>query len=351
MYAFALHDAGTGAPDHRAATASASSPCSMCGCRTASPSPRRSRPCCPIPPQGPRGPALLPCASSCRISSASGEDTVITGIRRVSPGEALIIDTGLAVPAPPLLVRPGGARRGPGGWTRPRRSWIGSMDQAKRPAYALGRPLRSFLPGGTDSAILVVVSRGPGGWTDQELLGRLPGCIARRTSWTRRRASPADFGLDHQALRLALPRVFGRIPHTIWSADELMRDYASLPTSSTWPRPRVRGSRWSFGEGGDEVFSGRLPALPPEPRLSVGSRPCAIRAAGDSVPAGNGPVAWSRRLFGPALPGRRGARPATLSRRLGPDAPEGLVGPPSGASTWTWSRPCRTTCWSRPTAC
>ena len=157
----------------------------------------------------------------------------------------------------------------------------------------------------------------------------------------------AHFGLDHRPLRLALPQVFGRIPHTIWSADELMRDYASLPTSILAQTAGAELKVVFSGEGGDEVFAGYRRY---RPRLAERWLKALLHpGSGGFRTRGQWARRWSRRLFGPALR-------AVAARDRHPFSPPGPRRPQagrtcSGASTPTWSRPCRTTCWSRPTAC
>ena len=68
-----------------------------------------------------------------------------------------------------------------------------------------GRPLRTFS-----------VSYGDGGSADE---GPDAAAIARR------------FGAEHTPITLDGDAVFRRLPHTVWATDELLGDYACLPTS------------------------------------------------------------------------------------------------------------------------
>jgi asparagine synthase (glutamine-hydrolysing) len=185
---------------------------------------------------------------------ATGEETIIEGIRRVQPGEVLTIDYGLRLE---------------------RRRYWSALDIAPRDvdaAAAIERldhlmdevmlehmrsdvPFGLFLSGGVDSSVLAAMLHKHGA-------GRI-----RSYSVGFRGSSMADelddaavvaahFGLEHTALKLDLAKVFGRIPRTIWAADELMRDYASLPTSIL-AEEAGRSLKVVFsGEGGDEVFAG-----------------------------------------------------------------------------------------------
>ena len=50
--------------------------------------------------------------------------------------------------------------------------------------------------------------------------------------------------------------VFRRLPYTIWSTDDLLHDYASLPTSFLAEHAGAELKVVLTGEGGDEVFAG-----------------------------------------------------------------------------------------------
>jgi asparagine synthase (glutamine-hydrolysing) len=94
-------------------------------------------------------------------------------------------------------------------------------------------------------------------------------------------------------------RVLGRIPHTVWAADELMRDYASLPTSIL-AQEAARELKVVFsGEGGDEVFAGyRRYRPPPLERWAKGLiRP----GSGGFRTRPQWQWRWVRALFGGAL--------------------------------------------------
>jgi asparagine synthase (glutamine-hydrolysing) len=115
----------------------------------------------------------------------------------------------------------------------------------------------------------------------------------------------AHFGLEHTPLRLALPQVFGRIPHSVWCADELMRDYASLPTSILAQAAGAEVKVVFSGEGGDEAFAGygRYHPRPAERWLKTLLRP----GSGGFRTRGQWGWRWARRLFGPALRGAPGS--------------------------------------------
>jgi asparagine synthase (glutamine-hydrolysing) len=64
------------------------------------------------------------------------------------------------------------------------------------------------------------------------------------------------FGTRHHALLITPEELLSRIPHAIWSTDELMRDFAVLPTSLLAEKAGQSLKVIFTGEGGDEAFAG-----------------------------------------------------------------------------------------------
>lgn len=163
-------------------------------------------------------------------------------------------------------------------------------------------PFGLFLSGGVDSAVLAALLHAHGaGRIKSYSVGYRGTRMADELAEAARIA--AHFGFDHQPLELDLARVFGRLPHTVWSADELMRDYANLPTSILAERAAADLKVVFSGEGGDEVFAGYRRYRPTLAERWVKSvlRP----GSGGFRTRGHWSGHWSRRLLGPALRGVR----------------------------------------------
>ncbi|WP_089727635.1 asparagine synthase (glutamine-hydrolyzing) [Candidatus Thiosymbion oneisti] len=232
-----------------------------------------------------------------RNQYSSGEDTLFEGIKRVLPGQALIIDRALkitprrywsAAHVAPRNLGPDEAREALGLL----------MDAAMREHMRSDVPIGLFLSGGVDSAVLAAMLHELGagpvrsfsvGFRDTTMADELDAAARIAT----------HFGLDHTPLRLDLGRVFGRIPHTIWAADELMRDYACLPTSILAETAGEHLKVVFSGEGGDEVFAGYRRYSPrlPERWFKGMVRP----GSGGFRTRGQWSRHWRRRLFGSAL--------------------------------------------------
>jgi asparagine synthase (glutamine-hydrolysing) len=64
------------------------------------------------------------------------------------------------------------------------------------------------------------------------------------------------FGAEHSEIVLDRDAVFRRLPHAIWATDDLLRDYACLPTSFLAEHAARHLKVVLTGEGGDEAFAG-----------------------------------------------------------------------------------------------
>jgi asparagine synthase (glutamine-hydrolysing) len=116
-------------------------------------------------------------------------------------------------------------------------------------------PCGLFLSSGVDSGVLLAtmseLTRRPVrtftiGYPDGGADNELPeaAAIARR------------FGAEHTEIVLDRDAVFRRLPHTIWATDDLLQDYACLPTSFLAEYAGRELKVILTGEGGDEVFAG-----------------------------------------------------------------------------------------------
>jgi asparagine synthase (glutamine-hydrolysing) len=119
------------------------------------------------------------------------------------------------------------------------------------------------------------------------------------------------FGADHIEIRLDHDSVFRRLPHPVWATDDLLHDYACLPTSFLAEQAAGSLKMVLTGEGGDEVFAGyaRSRRTPPQRRLknliAPGSGGC-YRTRGRWRPR------WVCQVFGPDLRAAAHARRAPL---------------------------------------
>ena len=233
---------------------------------------------------------------------AGGEETLFAGIRRVLPGEVLIIDQDLrcerrrywsALDVVPRRI----------GLDEAQEELDALMDAVMVEHMRSDVPFGLFLSGGVDSAVLAANLHAHGaGRIRSWSVGYQGTAMADELDEAARVA--AHFGLDHTPLRLTLPQVFARIPHSVWCADELMRDYASLPTSILAQAAGAELKVVFSGEGGDEAFAGyrRYHPRPAERWFKALIHP----GSGGFRTRGQWGGGWAKRLFGPALRGAPG---------------------------------------------
>ncbi len=185
---------------------------------------------------------------------SSGRTTLLKGCERLLPGEAVLIEQGQvrerwrywsALEIKPVAMD----------FEEARDVFDRLMETVMRQHMRSDVPFGLFLSGGVDSAILLaLLSRYKDepirtfsiGFSDTRLADELPQAerLARR------------FGSRHTAIRPDAEAIFHSLPYTVWAADDLMRDYASLPTAILAQAAAKELKVVFSGEGGDEVFAG-----------------------------------------------------------------------------------------------
>lgn len=234
---------------------------------------------------------------------AGGEETVLQGIHRVLPGEALIVHPNLRIERHRYWSALSVAPR-PMGVEEAQARLDALMHAAMQEHMRSDVPFGLFLSGGVDSAILAALLHAHGagrirsfsvGYRDTTMAHELDEAAV----------VAAHFGFDHQPLELDLGQVMARLPHTVWAADELMRDYANLPTSILAQAAGAELKVVFSGEGGDEVFAGyrRYHPRPLERWFKALVHP----GSGGFRTRGQWSGRWSRQVFGPTLRGAPGS--------------------------------------------
>lgn len=200
----------------------------------------------PIDPQG--------LAAYLQNQFATGARTLLRGVERVLPGEALWIEQGEVSRRQrywsPLHVQPLDL-----GYDEAATRFDDLMDRVITQHMRSDVPFGLFLSGGVDSAVLLAaLSRHadepirtfsvgfPGTSVKDEL--PLAQQMARR------------FGSKHREIQPQARDILHSLPLTIWAADELMRDNANLPTALLAQAASQELKVVFSGEGGDEVFAG-----------------------------------------------------------------------------------------------
>ena len=184
----------------------------------------------------------------------TGRETIFQGIHRVLPGEIMTVPTTLEISRWKY-------------WTllqnKPREvtyeqayhEFDELFSQVMKEHMRSDVPFGLFLSGGVDSAaILAMLSQLQSrpvktysvGYSNSEMEDELEDAsiMARH------------FQTEHHPISLNRDQIFNRLVHTVWASDDLMRDYAVLPTSILAQHAGCDLKVVFSGEGGDEIFAG-----------------------------------------------------------------------------------------------
>ncbi len=185
---------------------------------------------------------------------STGETTIVKGVKRLLPGEAMAIGPGLETERwrywSPLDVEP---RRV--GFAEAAEEFDALIEQVMCEHMRADVPYGLFLSGGVDSGVLAAMLHK---YQDKRIrsfsigfhAAGEPGELADAERIARR------FDTQHTARQVTGDQILQRIPHMVWATDELMRDYACLPTSLLAEEAGKELKVVLTGEGGDEVFAG-----------------------------------------------------------------------------------------------
>ncbi len=186
--------------------------------------------------------------------NASGRETAFKGIHRVLPGEAISIDQNLEM-RHHRYWRATDVKPRDLDYEEAISEWEPLFEQVMLEHMRADVPYGVFLSGGVDSAVLLAqlaakhskpIRTFSMGWSGAELKDELDGA-ARMAKL---------FDSDHESIRLSSEQVFRRLPRCVWASDDLMRDYACLPTLALAEAAGKELKVVFSGEGGDEAFAG-----------------------------------------------------------------------------------------------
>jgi asparagine synthase (glutamine-hydrolysing) len=207
-----------------------------------------------LPVLGRREVHLPALAQYLQCQFSTGGETVLAGVQRLLPGEALSIE------------KDGSQRR----W----RYWSlrdvepldidyaeaearfdALMETVMREHMRADVPFGLFLSGGVDSSILLALLTRYKDEPIRTLSVGFPGSgVANELAGAEEIA--ARFGSRHQVIQTHREDLLRRLAFSTWAADDLMLDYASLPTLSLAQAAAAELKVVFTGEGGDEAFAG-----------------------------------------------------------------------------------------------
>lgn len=189
-----------------------------------------------------------------QLQFTMGRDTCLGQIRRVLPGETLVVSDGRIVERRRLAALPeGGARR------TDEKTALASLDAALEDTVTSHQrsdvPYGMFLSGGIDSSILLALMARLNDRPVRAYTAGFPGADIRDERSHARRVADA-LGADHVEVEVTEKDFWLDLPQIVAAIDDPCADYAVIPT---YALARVASKDVKVvlcGEGGDEIFAG-----------------------------------------------------------------------------------------------
>jgi asparagine synthase (glutamine-hydrolysing) len=189
-----------------------------------------------------------------QLQFTTGAETIFEGIRRLLPGETVVITDGAVVERRRREALPEG---GPEAITED--AALARLDAALEASVDLHQrsdvPYGMFLSGGTDSAaVLAMMAR----LNDRPVQAYTAGFDVPGAADERDAAAHAAraAGARHVTLDVTREMVWKHLPEIVGAMDDPAADYAIIPTWFLARRAREEVKVVLSGEGGDEIFGG-----------------------------------------------------------------------------------------------
>ncbi|WP_149537102.1 asparagine synthase (glutamine-hydrolyzing) [Siccirubricoccus phaeus] len=189
-----------------------------------------------------------------QLQFTTGAETIFQGVRRVLPGETIVIADGAITERHRRAALPEG---GPELITV--EAALARLDAALEESVALHQrsdvPYGMFLSGGVDSAtVLAMMAR----LNERPVLAftagfDVPGAADEREA---ARVMAASVGAKHVTVAVNEAMVWRHLPEIVAAMDDPAADYAIIPTWFLARRARQEVKVVLSGEGGDEIFGG-----------------------------------------------------------------------------------------------
>lgn len=227
----------------------------------------------------------------------SGEQTALVGISRVPPGHAITIEYDLKCNVQ-CYWSMSHLRMRQTTILQAQEEFSALFEQVMREHMRADVPFGLFLSGGVDSSILcAMLTQMHDRPIESFSIGYSVG--HERNECPAAEEVARQFGTHHTSLKVTPAELLARIPHAIWSTDELMGDFSGLPTSLLAEKAGKSLKVIFTGEGGDEVFAGyaRYRKAPFSRWLSNFSRP----GVGGFRSRNRWPRSLRKRLYSPRL--------------------------------------------------
>ncbi|MBL4614412.1 MAG: asparagine synthase (glutamine-hydrolyzing) [Magnetovibrio sp.] len=190
-----------------------------------------------------------------QLQFTTGTDTAYSGIRRLAPGETIVVEHGSIIERHHRSVLPEGGPKG-----RTRMDALSRLDQVLNDTVGVHQradvPYGMFLSGGIDSSVLLaMMSR----LNEQPVTAFTAGFSGTEVHDEREHAR--ELARTENAIHIEVEfgekDFWSELPKIALHMDDPVADYALLPTWKLAQKARAEGIKVVLaGEGGDELFGG-----------------------------------------------------------------------------------------------
>ena len=186
--------------------------------------------------------------------NASGRETMFTGVEQLLPGEYQVIEQGRVVERKHYWSALDVETRDLD-YAEAEAEFDQLMETVMTQHMRADVPFGLFLSGGVDSTtLLALLSR----YKEEPIrtfsLGFVNSSVGDELSTAEHIAK--HFNSQHTIIRPTGDQMLNRLVYSTWAADDLMRDFANLPTSLLAEEAAKELKVVFSGEGGDEAFAG-----------------------------------------------------------------------------------------------
>jgi len=189
-----------------------------------------------------------------QLQFTTGRETIFKGIKRVLPGETLIVERGLIVDH---IYKPALVRNDTKFETQD--AALDALDQALRDSVKVHQradvPYGLFLSGGIDSSVLLSIMAEQNETPIKAFTAGFSGTDATDER-AHARALAQKVGADHTEVDFTVDDFLALTPTVVAALDDPVADYAVLPTFKLAQEARKQVKVVLSGEGGDEIFGG-----------------------------------------------------------------------------------------------
>lgn len=184
-----------------------------------------------------------------------GGDTIVAGVKRVEPGETLVVQDGKIIERQVTHALSSDQRRKPSSASDFARDfdrmWMNAVDIHRRSDVPYG----VFLSGGTDSAAVLAAMAT---LEDRPVVAYTAGFAGATVHDEREQASvvAGAVGADHRRIEVTAEDFWASLPAIAQAMDDPIADYAIVPTYLLAQTAAKDVKVVLTGEGGDEVLAG-----------------------------------------------------------------------------------------------